>query len=486
MNLLEMRRIHGSGQRLGRALGACGICFGVAWFFTVAPALAQTQASDGGSISSLTPPIKDDVANEETGSWTLKKLPAQPYMRELYTQFPDDTPAFFRDSLLQVVARTYYLTRDNSDGTKSQAWTAGGWIAYRSGLIGDIFGVHAAVYTSEKLFAPDDEPGTKLLTPDNKPLNMLGQAYARVQMLDQELRVGRQLIDTPLINPQDNRMVPNTFEGAVVATLPDKERQYDYSAGYLTAVKQRNSNDFISMSDALAGEDTVNRGAPYANIKYRPFSGLTTIVEDYYVEDFVNTGFAQAEYDFKQPKDRPNWILGANVIDQQSAPQDMLTGNSFQTYQASAKVQMAYAGWTAFAAGSATGDQSKIFSPYGTKPNYTDMQQISFDNANEKALGASVAYDLGYAFGDRGLTGLSVGIWDTQGWGAINPSNGMPIANRNELDLWTQYRPSSGPLQGLRVKVQYADVWQAGNIRNPQPELRFIVDYTVLFRPPAK
>ena len=42
---------------------------------------------------------------------------------------------------------------------------------------------------------------------------------------------------------------------------------------------------------------------------------------------------------------------------------------------------------------------SKIFSPFGTKPNYTDMQQVSFDNAGEKAIGGSVAYDFGYASG---------------------------------------------------------------------------------------
>ena len=164
----------------------------------------------------------------------------------------------------------------------------------------------------------------------------------------------------------------------------------------------------------------------------------------------------------------------------------MLTGNAFETYQTSAKVQTSYVGWTLFAAGSVTGDQSKIFSPYGTKPNYTDMQQVSFDNAGERAFGASAAYDFGYAFKEYGLAGLSAGVWDTQGWGAINPSTNAAIADRNELDLWVQYRPTSGPLQGLRVKVQYSDLWQAGNIRNPQPEFRFIVDYTVLFRPPAK
>ena len=220
-------------------------------------------------------------------------------------------------------------------------------------------------------------------------------------------------------------------------------------------------------------------------VKYRPFSGFSTVVEDYQIDNFVNTGFLQGEYDFKQPKERPNWIIGANLIDQQSVDGDLLAGSPFHTFQASGKVQAVYSGWTLFVAGSITGDQSKIFSPFGSKPNYTDMQQVSFDNAGEKAAGGSIAYDFGYAFSKQGLSGLSVGIWDTQGWGALNPATGMSIADRNELDLWLQYRPSSGPLQGFRFKAQYADVWQSGNVTNPQPELRLIIDYTVLFRPPV-
>ena len=131
-------------------------------------------------------------------------------------------------------------------------------------------------------------------------------------------------------------------------------------------------------------------------------------------------------------------------------------------------------------AGSITGDESSIFSPYGTKPNYTDMQQASFDNANEKAVGASIAYD----FGSAGLSGLSTGAWYTQGWGAINTSTNVAIPDRRELDLWIQYRPTEGPLKGFRFKTQYANLWQQGNVRDTQPEFRFIVDYTVLFRPP--
>ena len=151
--------------------------------------------------------------------------------------------------------------------------------------------------------------------------------------------------------------------------------------------------------------------------RYRPFLGLSTIVMDYYVPDFVNTGFAQAEYDFKSPNNVPNWIVGSNLIDQQSVGTDLLTGNPFQTYQASAKAQMIFAGWTLFAAGSITGEASNIFSPFGSSPTYTRMQQVSFDNAGEKAIGGSLAYDFGHAFSAIGLSGLGAGAWFTQAGG---------------------------------------------------------------------
>ena len=470
------------------AAAQVGVCLG----WVGGPTQSQAQTSSTGQTivpvayytSQLLPPSREEIADQERVSWTLKKFPPQPYMSELYWQLPPETPAFFRDSLLQYVIRTYYFTRDNFNESKSQAWTGGGWIAFRSGLIADAFGVHAAYYTSLPIFAPGDEGGSKLLTPDQNSLGMLGQLYGRVQVFDQEFRGGKQLVDTPLINPQDSRMVPNTFLGTTLVTLPDKDRNYDYALGYLWTVKQRDSNDFIPMSQALAGADVGSVGATFGMLRYRPFSGLSTVIMDYYIQNFINTGFAQVEYNFQLPKEVPNWIVGANVIDQRSVGDNLFTGIEFQTYQASAKLQTTYAGWTLFVAGSSTGGASSITSPFGTKPNYTDMQQVSFDNANEKAFGGSVAYDFGYAFGNYGLSGLSVGGWYTQGWDAIDPDTNVGIPNRRELDLWIQYRPTEGPLKGFRLKTQYSDLWQQGNPRTVQPEFRFIVDYTILVRPP--
>lgn len=409
-------------------------------------------------------------------------------MREIYWQdvmggdFPADTPPFIRDSLVQIVTRSYYLTSNNFDGTRSAAWAAGGWIAYRSGLIADLFGVHAAFYTSQKLYGPANESGTLLLNPGQQPLNVLGQAYGVARIYDQEIRGGLQLVDTPLINPNDSRMVPVTFEGVQLASLPVKGRMYDYAAGYLWAVKQRASNDFIPMSDALADANVVNRGAPFGMIKLRLFPGFSTTFMDYYVEDFVNTGFAQAAYHFRLPEHAPQWSIGANIIDQRSVGANLLTGSAFRTYLASAKVQMSHAGWTAFVAGSVAGDEATIYSPFGYKPNYTNMQQVSFDNPGEKAIGGSLAYDFGHAFANAGLSGLSIGTWFTHGWDAINPGTNTGIPDRKELDLWIQYRPSEGPLKGFRVKTQYSDAWQKDNVRDIRSEFRFIVDYTILLR----
>src|SRR5262245_19620965 len=296
-------------------------------------------------------------------------------MKEIYWDDRSrEMPAFFRDSLVQYVARTYFYNRDNFDGTRSQAWTAGGWLAYRSGLIGDLIGVHAAFYTSEKLFGPLDEDGTKLLAPGQNNINVLGQIYGRIQLGDQEVRGGRQLIDTPMINPQDNRMVPNTFEGATLVTLPDKERFYDYAVGYLWNMKPRDSNDFISMSEALSGVNTNTQGAAFGMVRVRPLAGLELIVMDYNVQNYINSAFGQLEYDFKRSKGMPNFVLGVNVIRQTSSGENLLTGAPFETYQASAKAQIVYADWTFFVAASATAEASQIYSPYGTKPNYTNMQ----------------------------------------------------------------------------------------------------------------
>ena len=55
-------------------------------------------------------------------------------------------------------------------------------------------------------------------------------------------------------------MVPNTFSGATWTRCRTRTASYDYVFGYLRNVKPRESNDFISMSDQLAGAGVSSRG----------------------------------------------------------------------------------------------------------------------------------------------------------------------------------------------------------------------------------
>ena len=82
-----------------------------------------------------------------------------------------DTPAFFRDTKLNLNIRTYYFYRDKYDDSKSEAWALGGALSYQSGWFLDHFGVGAVLYTSQRLYGPDDRDGTLLLKPGQAELH---------------------------------------------------------------------------------------------------------------------------------------------------------------------------------------------------------------------------------------------------------------------------------------------------------------------------
>jgi outer membrane porin, OprD family len=126
------------------------------------------------------------------------------------------TDPFFRDTVLAVYLRTHALDRNNSDQTQSQAWAGGSLIAVRTGFLRDWLQFEVAAATSQPLYAPEGDGGTLLLTDNQAEISSPAIANARMRFGGQEIVLGRQLVKTPYINPQDNRMLPNTVEGAVL------------------------------------------------------------------------------------------------------------------------------------------------------------------------------------------------------------------------------------------------------------------------------
>jgi len=385
---------------------------------------------------------------------------------------------FFRDTTLELHPRTYYYDRDKLDGTINQAWAGGGWLAYHSGLLANTFHIGLTYFTSNPIIAPDNQGGTLLLTSEQDAINTLGVAYLGAKFWGQDLIVGRQMIDTPLINRRDNRMIPITFEGATIRSDTGKDARFEYIAGYLQRFRPRDSNDFDFISQGFATND-VDAGTPFGWFRYRPNDSFSFAAENYWVEDTINTGYVEAIYKFPRRAGWPQFELAANLITQNSVTYQLTGPPTFFTYQGSARLTVDFGDLALLFVASTTGRQNDINFPLGTKPNYTDLQQLSFDNAGEEAagLGATLKLD---KIGLKDVTGTAWFVW---GWDAIDPTSHTSLPNESELNLALRWQPSDERWKGLSVWARYSDIFSTGSARDTQPEFRFIVDYTIPLLP---
>src|SRR5262245_8621296 len=209
--------------------------------------------------------------------------PLAPYLERLFPQLSEERKAltpFLRDADLTLHLRTYYFNRTNPNDTVNEALAFGGWIGLKSGWLLDTFAMGATLYGSAPLYAPDDRDGTLLLKPGQEGYYVPGEAWGALRYKEYALLTGyRQLVDQTYINPQDNRMTPNTFQGV---TLGGKVDWVKYLVGYLWEIKPRNSDEFISMSQQAGAGTGSNDGVGLAGVTLTPLKGLKFNVSNQY------------------------------------------------------------------------------------------------------------------------------------------------------------------------------------------------------------
>jgi outer membrane porin, OprD family len=392
--------------------------------------------------------------------------PPAPPLERLFAPLKEqmaDLPPFLRDTDLRVHFRSYYFNREKPDGSDNEAWAFGGWISYQSGWLLDTFAMGATLYGSAPLYAPDDKDGTLLLKPGQEGYYVPGEAWGALRYQDYALLKGyRQLVDQTYINPQDNRMTPNTFEGV---TLGGKAAWAQYFGGYLWDIKPRNADDFVSMSEQ-AGAKGTDRGVGLAGVRLTPLPGLRLDLSNQYGVDTFNTLYAEADYLYPLNAD---WKLrlGAQFTDQRAVG-DALVANAAEknwaTQAGGARVQAIYRELTLTAAFSVTGSGNTIQSPWGTFPGYLSMIDQDFNRANEKAWLVGVACDFSKVL----ARGLSANFNFTWGTDAINPKTRAKAPDQREYDLTVDYRPPwlAPPfLQGMWLRVRGAILDQEGGDR---------------------
>src|SRR5215472_5103259 len=345
--------------------------------------------------------------------------PPAPPLERLFAPVRDalaDTTPFLRDTDLKIHFRSYYFNRETPSGSQNEAWTFGGWLSYRSGWLLDTFGIGATFYGSAPLYAPEDKDGTTLLKTGQEGYYVIGEAYGALRYQDYALFKGyRQLVDQSYINPQDNRMTPNTFEGV---TLSGKVDFVQYLTGYLWKIKPRNADKFVSMSEQ-AGATGSDDGVILGGVRLTPLAGLRLDLTEQYGVNTFNTVYVEGEYLLPLDQD---WKLrfGAQFTDQRAVGDELVANaaaKDWNTQAGGARIQAIWRDLTLTAGFSITASGNTIQTPWGSFPGYLSLIQQDFDQANEKAWLVGLAHD----FSKTVTPGLSVNFNFAWGTGAINP-----------------------------------------------------------------
>ena len=250
----------------GRAVAAL---LSFAWFAT--PAMSQQQTNP----STLAYDLQDRSAAAMETTTESSTEQGQTMLEDTFELERRQWRLQKRAEALQATQfklqlRTYYFSRDKFDNTRSEAMAIGGWAGFKTGYFLDHLAIGATAYTSQHLYGDDDTDGTQILATGQEGYTVLGELYADFRIMDDlNLYVGRKEFDTPYINRDDSRMTPKTFEGIVLQgrlKLGEGE-SVKYGAGYFSKIKERNSDEFVSMSEDAGAK--VDRGVFAAGALYQ-------------------------------------------------------------------------------------------------------------------------------------------------------------------------------------------------------------------------
>jgi len=384
------------------------------------------------------------------------------------SEAPDERSPFIRDSRFSGQLRSFYFNQDNFNHSREEAWTTGGSLAYRSGYLADFVRVGAVAYTSQRLWAPECCGGSQLLQPGQKAYTTLGQAYGEIKF-DERLAAafGRKEYSTPYISGNDSRMTPNTFEGVSAygsAGGKDGAPAWRFGGGYISKIKERDAEDFVSMSVAAGAK--VNRGVYVAGGRI-DYGGFALGAFNYYSADIINIFYSEARY--RMPLGGGNTLTGrAQFTDQRSTGEDLLTGKAFATQQGGVKFDLSHGGALLTLGYTKNANGADLQAPWSAFPSYTYSQVEAFSTAGESASMVRAAYDFS-----------KLGAKDVSAYALLVVGDGIkaPNYNNNELDLNLQWAPKDGEWRGLSLRLRYAYVTQRGGGNPDTKNIRLILNY---------
>lgn len=253
--------------------------------------------------------------------------------------------AAFRRGSFSGHFRYYLMATDNRSGlTDYYANAAGGGIKFESGKFRNfqvgVSGFFVFNIGSSDLSKPDPLTGAMnryetglfdIQDPSNKKdIDRLEELYLKYHFRNNQITLGKQLLNTPFINLQDGRMRPSEVEGlwADIRSL----KKFRIQGGYLYGMSPRSTVKWFSVDESIgiypSGVNESGGKSSYAgqlDSKGILLTGMQWDVSaawkiqawNQWVQNIFNSILIQPEYEYSF-KDKSKFFASAQIIFQQA------------------------------------------------------------------------------------------------------------------------------------------------------------------------
>lgn len=386
---------------------------------------------------------------------------------------------FIADSKASVELRNFYFNRDFRNGPptaqrdSAKEWAQGAMLRFESGYTAGTvgLGIDAVGMLGLKLDGGDGSGGTGLLPADLSSKNGRGsqdeysklELTAKAKVSETALKVGTLAFRTPVVSSNDTRLLPSTFEGALL-TSKDID-QLVLQGGKLEQIKFNSSSNYQDFTGNRIGG--VSDDFRFAGGTYSFNKALSTSLFYGNLENVYRQFFGGVVYEIPlaaQQSLKFDLRYSKSTDDGNFRPLDNRAANGLVAYTLGANVFTA-------AYQRMSGDDPF---PYiaNSDPYLVNFVQIN-DFANTQERSWQLRYD--YNFAALGIPGLTFMSRYVQGDNAL--VGGSNTGKEWERDTDIGYVVQSGSLKNLGVKLRNATV--RSNFSNDLDETRLIVSYTL-------
>ncbi len=216
------------------------------------------------------------------------------------------------------------------------SWGVGGSLVYSTGYLEGL-GATAGMYTTHTIATDNTVTVDGLIydtgasgkdtysraTGSGSHIDVLALSYLEYKVSQSSIKIGRQIFESAMLRSNDTKMIPNTFEGCALESHERKETKLRLA--YFTRQKLRDHRDFhsiiayegyqadggytqnddgaahrgLSVSNIQAASKDVEPEMFVATIQDRSIQGLKLNLDGMYIDGFVSSAVAEANYRIK-------------------------------------------------------------------------------------------------------------------------------------------------------------------------------------------